>query len=201
MFSGIVETTGTVRSVQTYNNRLRVKIEPNIKFDDCEIGDSVAVNGICLTITNLQCNTLSFDVIPETTRLTNIDKLKINQEVNLERALIVGSRISGHIVQGHIDNTAKIISICKRNGEYNIKFSACKTICDSLINKGFVAIDGISLTLASVSNNTFQICFIPHTISNTTVKKYQVGDYTNVEIDITSKTIKKYLTLMEQHNV
>jgi len=158
-----------------------------------EIGDSIAVNGVCLTITTLDGALATFDVSAETLAKSALDRLRASSQVNVERAVRAADRFGGHFVQGHIDGTATIKAI-ERRGEFaDMKFAAGPELLDQMVVKGSVAVDGISLTIAGMDKNTFTIALIPQTLKKTTLGKAKIGDLVNIEADIIVKTIKKQL--------
>jgi riboflavin synthase len=161
--------------------------------DQCKTGDSIAINGACLTITSLQGSLARFDVSAETLAKSTLGKLKPSSEVNVERSLKASDRFGGHFVLGHVDGTATIQAIDKSGEFANIKFAAKADLLDAIIAKGSVAIDGISLTIATVDKYTFGVSIIPETLKRTTLGKAKIGDCVNIETDIIVKTIKKQL--------
>ena len=194
MFGGIVEAAGTVISSHASGDCLALVIEPSIIFDDIAMGDSVSVNGVCLTLTNIIDQHFSVDVVPETLQKTNLNDLRAGDLVNLERSLKLQSRIGGHYVQGHVDFTAEILSI-QQDGDQaliaNISYPA--NFGHYLVNKGYVTLDGMSITIIEVAADWFSVTFIPHTQYVTNVKKYQQGTKINVEVDILGKYVEKIL--------
>lgn len=205
MFTGIIETIGIIHAITPQNDCIELIIRPHQIFDDLSIGDSLAVNGVCLTLTHIDLfqNLFYVTVVPETLRVTNLDQLKINSEVNLERALKIGSRLNGHFVQGHVDTTAQISDIHPDGkGAWLVKFSLPSQYTCYLINKGFVAIDGMSITVIEAAEKYFTVTFIPHTIHETIVHNYQQNDYVNIEVDMTAKSLQKLLPLyLNEHRL
>jgi riboflavin synthase len=160
---------------------------------DCKIGDSIAVSGVCLTISELSANTATFQLSSETLKKSALGRLKSGSPVNVERAMKATDRFGGHFVQGHIDGTATIKAI-KRTGQFaDIEFSAEPELLDQMVVKGSVAVDGISLTIASMNDRSFSVALIPETMKRTTLGTAKVGDIVNVETDIIVKTIKKHI--------
>jgi len=157
------------------------------------IGDSVSINGVCLTVTKLDSSIASFDVSRETLAKSNLVNLKPSSPVNVERALKVDSRLDGHIVQGHIDSTAVIQAIDKHGQFANIRFAVNPELLDQMVAKGSVAVDGISLTIAELDENSFSAAVIPETLKKTTLGKAKVGDTSNIETDILVRIIKRQL--------
>ncbi len=189
MFTGIIEKIGTIKSIEENNNSSIINIE--IRDSRYSLGDSICVNGVCLTIENITEQTYTFSVSPETNKLTNLKNLKKNSSVNIESSLTINKLISGHIVQGHIDTTSEIIEIQQKDNSWFIKFSIDLEYAKYLIKKGSVSIDGVSLTVNDVTKNQFNVMIIPHTYQNTIFKSYKKGSIVNVEIDILAKYIEK----------
>ena len=161
--------------------------------DDSKIGDSIAINGVCLTIAKLESGIASFELSGETLAKSTLGKLKPSSQVNVERAIKAADRFGGHFVQGHIDGTATIKAIDKRGRFADIKFAAGAELLDAMVAKGSVAVDGISLTIASIDQNSFTVALIPETLNKTTLSKVKIGDEVNIETDIIVKTIKTQL--------
>ena len=193
MSTGLIETICTVKAVRQTGNSITLTIDLGALADQCKTGDSIAINGACLTITSLQDSLASFDVSAETLAKSTLGKLKPSSEVNVERSLKANDRFGGHFVLGHVDGTATIEAIDKSGEFANIKFAAKADLLDAIIVKGSVAIDGISLTIATVDQKSFGVSIIPETLKRTTLGKAKIGDYVNIETDIIVKTIKKQL--------
>lgn len=160
---------------------------------ESKTGDSIAVNGVCLTVAKLQGGFASFDISAETLVKSTLGKLKPSSEVNVERSLKANDRFGGHFVLGHVDGTATIDTIDKSGMFANIKFTAKAELLEAIVVKGSVAVDGISLTIANVDQNGFGVSIIPETLKRTTLGKAKIGDYVNIETDIIVKTIKRQL--------
>ncbi len=190
MFTGIIEETGKILTI----TEKIVVIEADIVLKDTKIGDSIAVNGVCLTVTDLKNNSFSADISPETYKITALKELKTNSIVNLERAMAANGRFGGHIVSGHVDSIAKIISIEKQSEFYNIKIELNDSSSKYVVKKGSITIDGISLTVAEIQNNIITLAIIPHTYENTNLKTHQKDDLVNIEVDIFAKYIEKFLS-------
>lgn len=182
MFTGLIESIGKVISISQ-----TLVIESSI--DNPKVGESIAVNGVCLTLVEAKANTLSFNVSTETLKRSNLSELNRGDYVNLERALKVGDRLGGHFVQGHVDFKAKILDIQNRHSEWLLKISYPKEFKKFFVFKGSVAIDGISLTINSVEDSELSFTIIPHTFKNTNLSQRRVGQSVNVEIDILSKLV------------
>ena len=194
MFTGIIEEIGKVKTINKGVKSTKVMIEAKGIFDDLKLGDSVATNGVCLTVTQIIGHIFSADVMNETLKKSSIGELKQGSLVNLERAMIANGRFSGHIVTGHIDGIGKICSITKDDIAYWYKISANRNIMRYIIEKGSITIDGISLTVVEVEVSHFSVSVIPHTLKQTTLKDKKVGNIVNLETDIIGKYIEKFMT-------
>ena len=189
MFSGIVEEMGVVTHVDHQKDKSILTIRVQKCLDTVIIGDSIAVNGVCLTVVRIVGDSFIFEAMPETLRLTNLKDLAIGDYVNAERAMTALSRIGGHLVQGHCDGTTTIESIEHDGCAIKVWFKKLDRYTDCFIPKGYISIDGMSLTLVDSTPEFFSICFIPHTQSITIVQNYRVGTLVNVEVDHIVKTI------------
>ncbi|MDR0800727.1 MAG: riboflavin synthase [Endomicrobium sp.] len=187
MFTGLIEDIGTVKNV------LDSKIEIETKLGDIAKGDSISVNGVCLTAVLVNKGDFTADYSPNTDKITALSKLKRNSKVNLERAIKLSSRFGGHIVSGHVDGTAEIGKIEKLGHFFRVIFSCGENISVHCVDKGSVAVDGISLTLSSVSASGFEIFIIPETFNNTIMQFKKEGDKVNIETDILAKYVKKFV--------
>lgn len=185
MFTGIIEDIGKVIDITSS----QIQIETCL--DDIKTGDSIAVNGVCLTVTKINGKQLSFDYSPTTSDITNVSLLKKNSLVNLERALTLQTRLGGHIVSGHIDTSTKIVDIKKNGDFYFISFAVNKIIKKYVVKKGFIAIDGISLTVAESNENIFSVTMIPETFNRTIFHTRKTEDIVNIEIDVFAKYVEK----------
>lgn len=198
MFTGIVEGTGIVKSISKIKtvNRVadkRIEIDLGKLRRGLRVGDSVSVNGTCLTATSILKNTAFFEVVKETTTRTSLGFLKAGDRVNLERSLRINDRIEGHIVLGHVDGVGKIENIVKIPSETKMWISVNKQTASLLVPKGSVAVDGISFTIVDVTNEAFSVALVPHTLAVTTFKSKKKGDKVNIEVDILSKYVAKLL--------
>lgn len=191
MFTGIVEEAGTVNGVSKGAKSAVLTIAAKTIFEDLKPGDSVAVNGVCLTITRILKCSFTADVMNETLKRSSLGTLKIGSRVNLERAMPANGRFGGHIVSGHIDGTGMILK--KRNDEIAVWYTirASELVMRYVIEKGSIAIDGISLTVASVKKDHFAVSVIPHTAKETTLSQKNAGEVVNLETDIVGKYIEK----------
>ncbi|MBD9034039.1 MAG: riboflavin synthase, partial [Veillonella atypica] len=175
MFTGIVEEVGKIVSVKKGAQSLVLTIGGNTIFDDLKIGDSVAVNGVCLTATSIGKHQFTADVMPESISMTTFTNLKVNQPVNLERAMAANGRFGGHIVAGHVDGTGRIVNMKRTDNAIIFTISAPKSIMDYVIYKGSITIDGISLTIMERTESTFSVSIIPHTLSETVLGHASIG--------------------------
>ena len=189
MFTGIIETLGKVSAVK--NSGKSSLIDILIENTNYSLGDSICVNGVCLTIDNIENDKYSFTISPETNHTTNLKYLSNNQEVNIETSLTINKLISGHLVQGHVDGIVQIIRIQEIDTSWNIRFQIEPGLSKYIIKKGSVTLDGVSLTVNDVSNLEFSVMIIPHTYQNTIFKSYVVGDEINIELDMLAKYIEK----------
>lgn len=193
MFTGIIEEIGTIVGIKNGTKSSVLQIAGKRIFDDLKIGDSVAVNGVCLTVTDISDHTFSADVMHETLTRSSLGALKRNSVVNLERAMAADGRFGGHIVSGHIDGTGTIQTIEKDDNAVWYTIKAPEKLMRYIVEKGSVAIDGISLTVAKTSRETFSVSVIPHTIRETILETKGVGSIVNLENDIVGKYIERFL--------
>lgn len=189
MFSGIIEERGTVKRVLKASQGWKLTVESEAASKDAKIGESISVNGACLTVVEVKGRNISFDIMEETLRRTTLSELSAGKIVNLERSLKAGDRISGHFVTGHIDCIGKIRAIAKRPNEYAMEIEFPSDKKAYVAEKGSIAIDGVSLTVAEVRGNRLRICLIPLTLKATNLGSRKAGDSVNIEFDILSKYI------------
>jgi riboflavin synthase len=193
MFTGIVEVVGTVTGVEPREDRTTLEIEALAIACDLAIGDSVAVNGGCLTVAGRDAGRVRFEAVRETLERTSLGELRVGSRVNLERALRAGGRLDGHIVQGHVDGTGRVRRL-ERDGDDVRLFVDCEPeIAELLVEKGSVAVDGVSLTVVGATEVGFDVALIPHTLVATTLGERQPGDRVNLEADVLGKYVKRYL--------
>ena len=190
MFTGIVEEVGTVKSAEP--NRLLISASE--VMSDLKIGDSICVNGTCLTVTTRDDTSFSVDVVPETLRRTNLGALKADSPVNLERSMPADGRFGGHVVQGHIDATGMVSSITQDGDALMLNFDAPASVMRYVVEKGFIAVDGTSLTVVNCDNDSFVVTIIPHTKDHTIIGTRKVGDAVNLEADIMAKYVERLST-------
>ncbi|MEI6207561.1 MAG: riboflavin synthase [Desulfuromonadales bacterium] len=191
MFTGLIEDTGRVKSFRRCGEAGMLQVESALPMAEIVIGDSVAVNGACLTVTEKGSRDVTFDVSPESIARTTIGRLHSGSRVNLERALRLGDRLGGHIVSGHIDCCGRLIRSENRSGNHQLHFSLPVGFARYLVAKGSVTIDGISLTINSISLDNFSVNIIPHTFANTTLEQICAGDEVNIETDIIGKYVER----------
>ena len=195
MFTGIIEAVGTVRSVRSAAAAGKVVgIDLGPLAQGSGAGDSIAVNGVCLTISRLSGSVADFDVSAETLAKSTIGGIQAGAVVNMERAMPADGRFGGHIVLGHVDGTARIEAIERRGDFCEMRFAAAAELLDEMVSKGSVAVDGISLTIASLDEKGFSIALIPTTLRETTLGTAKVGDIVNIETDMLIKAVRKYLS-------
>ena len=190
MFTGLVEELGVI----SYISQTDIWIESSIVMDDLAVKDSISVNGACLTVVSIEENLFKVNVVPETLRRTDLGDLSVGDKVNLERSTQLGGRLGGHIVQGHVDGTAQITAYVKEGSAWLIDFEISKKLSRYIVEKGFVCVDGASLTVVNCDENTFTIALIPYTRDNTVLGYKGVGNSVNVETDIIGKYIEKLST-------
>lgn len=189
MFTGIIEEIGTISHIETQKNSLKLIIKANSTLKEIKMGDSVAVNGICLTVTQFTPNTFSVDVMPETFHATSLKQLKPNSKVNLEPALQVGGRLGGHFVSGHVDGTGVILQkeTCENAINYYIQLDS--ELIKYCMPRGSIAVDGTSLTIFDISKNIIKLALIPHTMANSVLGQKQENDTVNIECDLLTKYV------------
>ena len=197
MFTGIIEEVGRIKKI----GGGKITIAAKKVLEDINIGDSIAVNGICLTATTFDANTFTADIMPETVRRTSLFAAKSEDAVNLERALTPSTRMGGHIVSGHIDGAGEIVSIAEDKNAVLMKIKADNKILRHIVEKGSVALDGISLTVASVGANDFTVSLIPHTREITNLSDKKIGGVINIETDIIGKYVEKLMQKRDSGNI
>ncbi|MFN4227180.1 MAG: riboflavin synthase [Candidatus Ratteibacteria bacterium] len=191
MFTGIIEEIGRIKGKKNKGKGFEILVEGNKIFDDLKIGDSISVNGVCLTVEKIENKIFFVSISSQTKNQTNLGEIKIGEYVNLERALKLGDRIGGHFLTGHIDFKTKIKTL-RREGEFFLmKIELPNEYKKYIVKRGSIGVDGISLTIAEIENNDVLIYLIPFTIENTNLKYRKVGDFVNVEIDIFAKYLVK----------
>ncbi|MED5429774.1 MAG: riboflavin synthase [Pseudomonadota bacterium] len=191
MFSGIIENIGTVEDCLSVNDNQKILIKIDNLSNKIKDGDSISINGVCLTVEEINSNIYSFSVSPETLNLTTLNHLKKNSYVNIETPLTMEKFLSGHLTAGHIDNTGTIHEISKENNSWNLFIKVNKGILKYSATKGSIAIDGVSLTINQIKSDILCIMLIPHTYENTIAQYYKEGDLVNIEIDLLFRYIEK----------
>ncbi len=193
MFTGIVEEVGTIQAIHRGTHSQVLTVEASTVLEDAKIGDSIAVNGICLTVTGRTTHSFTVDVMHETLNRSSLAGAQPGARVNLERAMAANGRFGGHIVSGHVDGTGRIIDIQKDDNAHWYTISAPPELLRCIVEKGSITIDGISLTVAQVTDRNFSVSVIPHTSAVTTLGRRHCGDVVNLETDLLSKYIEKLL--------
>lgn len=193
MFTGIIEEQGTIKDIRSGTVSCILTIAADKVLEDTHIGDSIALNGVCLTVTSMDAGSYQCDVMAETLRRSGLGTLKPGDKVNLERALAVGGRLGGHIVSGHIDGTGRIRNLKREDNAVWVTIEADRSILRYIVEKGSVALDGISLTVAYVDDECFKVSVIPHTGEETGLLKKHPGDIINIENDILGKYVEKLI--------
>ena len=193
MFTGLIETVCRIEKIQRLGDSMRISVDLGAICADCRAGESIAVNGVCLTISEIAGSVASFDVSGETLSKSTLGKLTAGTIVNIERAMKADGRFGGHFVQGHIDGTARIESIDRRGDFWRVRFAADAGLLEQMVDKGSVAVDGISLTVAGIDENGFEVAVIPETIKKTNMKNSKAGDIVNIETDLIVKIVRKQL--------
>lgn len=193
MFTGIVEEIGVIDGIKRGEKSSKLLIRGSKVLDKTKLGDSIATNGVCLTVTSISGNIFEVDVMAETLRKSNLGKLNMGSKVNLERTLNLETRLGGHIVSGHIDGIGIITSFIQEDNAVWITVKASLDILKYVVYKGSITIDGVSLTIAYIDDNCFKVSIIPHTAKETTLLNKKVGDSVNLECDLIGKYVEKLL--------
>ena len=200
MFTGIVEEVGIVQLVDRLPQSARIEIEAKKTLENSKIGDSIAVNGACLTVTNLTMDRFNADISAETLRLTNLGNLKVGSPVNLERSVRLVDRVNGHLVQGHVDEVGKIIGWKDEGDSSLMRVSISPKSMPYIVYKGSITVDGVSLTIANLLDDSFEISLIPHTKEVTTMGQKQIEDQVNIEVDLIGRYVERLLASKAQTN-
>jgi len=196
MFSGIIEEVGTIKSIGSLSQSKKITITCEKVLREVSIGDSISVNGVCLTATRIDDREFDVDVIHETLERSNLCSLIEGADVNLERAMTYNQRVSGHLVQGHVDTQAKVIAINKTEEWTEIDFGIEPNFKKYCISKGSIAIDGVSLTIAKIITEGVRVALIPHTLSQTILSNYKIDQMVNIETDMVGKFIENFSGVM-----
>jgi riboflavin synthase len=198
MFTGLVEEQGRVTLLEPNGDGFRLRFAAETVLDDVQMGASIAVNGVCLTVVEFDDESFAVDAVPETMDRSNLGQLVVGSLVNLERPVRVSDRLGGHIVQGHVDATTSVQSINPlADGSFEYRFALDHSIAPYVVEKGSITIDGISLTVADVTAESFSVAIIPHTAEVTTLSHRTPGDLVNLEVDVLAKYVERQLTLRE----
>lgn len=193
MFTGIIEELGSITAIEHGASCCRMSISAELIMQDIALGDSIAVNGVCLTADAVQKGSFTADVMPQTLRMTSLAKLQRGSRVNLERAMAANGRFGGHMVSGHIDGTGSIKAVQQEGNALLMQIAAQPEIISQLVEKGSVAVDGISLTIAELGAESFTLSLIPHTLQRTVLLDKRPGDIVNLECDIIGKYVRRLL--------
>lgn len=186
MFTGIVEEVGIVKYASE-----KLIIEAKKVLEDTKVGDSIAVNGVCLTVISLDRGCFSVELMPETARRTNLGKLRYGDRVNLERAVPMGGRFGGHFVQGHVDDMGRVVSVRRENQAIIMKIAVPERLMPYIVDKGFIAVDGVSLTVIDPGDADFSVSLVGYTLEHTIMGQKRPGDMVNIEVDILGKYIER----------
>ncbi|MCF6093481.1 riboflavin synthase [Microaerobacter geothermalis] len=200
MFTGIIEEVGLVKGIQKKGKTIQLAIEAKKIMEGLKLGDSISVNGTCLTVTHFGYGTCLFDVMPETVDKTNLNQLTIGSPVNLERAMLFDGRFGGHFVSGHVDGMGTIQQITPYENAVLFTIKVSEELLKYMIPKGSVAVDGISLTIVQLLKEAFTISIIPHTLKETTLGKRKIGDVVNIECDLLGKYLYHFLQTKDEKN-
>lgn len=193
MFTGLIQETGIIKEISKNPGRAFVVIQSKAISEEAQNGDSICINGICLTVSEKKKNSLLFNVSPETVDRTTFSLWKNNIHVNLEQALTLSSHIGGHFVQGHVDCTSEVLDITKNGGFRSLRISLPASIFSFIVEKGPIAVDGISLTVAACNDESFEIAVIPETVERSNIKSFKKGTKVNLEADLLAKYIEKIM--------
>jgi riboflavin synthase len=196
MFTGIIEGVGTVRSKRKKDDGVEIEIGCEFNLETMNVGDSISVNGCCLTVTSRLGKCFWADVSPETLQASTLSRLKENSPVNLERALVVGQRMGGHIVQGHVDGVGKVVDVIKHSAYREFVIEIPDGLVRYVVEKGSIAVDGVSLTVNKCDGARFSVMVIPHTSVSSTFNSMEISDLVNLEVDIIGKYVEK-LTFLD----
>ena len=186
MFTGIIEEIGIVKETR----RDRLAFEAHKVLEGMKVSDSIAVNGVCLTVVSLENHGFSVNVMPETLRCTNLGSLHYNDQVNLERALVLGGRLGGHLVLGHVDDTGEVMDVTSEEAAHIMRISVPAKLMPYIVDKGFIAVDGVSLTIVDFDDFFFVVSLVAYTMEHTTLGRKRPGDIVNLEADIIAKYVE-----------
>ena len=194
MFTGIIEDIGTLKALDKQGDSLGLSVESRLPADELKLGDSVAVNGVCLTVSDITENKFTLDLSHETLSATTLGSCKPGQRLHLERALTLGGRLGGHLVTGHVDGVGEVVSRTPKGPNLDLVFMAPAEVVPYLIPKGSVAVDGVSLTVNDPAGQRFKVTLVPHTLEATTFSERKPGDRVNLEADLLGKYVKHFVS-------
>lgn len=200
MFTGLVEKIGTVHNLIKSGNALKIQIMSDIPIHTLELGDSIAINGVCLTVIQKDKTVFTVEAVSETLERSNLSYLQKGDKVNLERALRADSRLGGHFVQGHVDAIGELLNIEKRDPGYWLSVKVPEPIFKFCVEKGSIALDGVSLTIASIEKNRLNIAIIPHTAMSTTLGNKNSGNLINIEVDVLGRYVLNFLKVYDKQS-
>ena len=201
MFTGLIEEIGKIEHLQTHRGTLRFTISTNEVIKDLSIDDSIAINGVCLTVVEFSKSNFQVEAVEETLSKTTLGSLKTGSQVNLERSLRFSDRMGGHFVQGHVDAVGKVIAVQGQEGGTLLSIEVSPHLLKYVISEGSIAINGVSLTVARLQENEITISLIPHTLEKTTLGNLKVGDGVNIEVDLIGKYVERILTKPNQSKI
>ena len=193
MFTGLIEETGKIKLLKPFGDGIKISISSKVVLRDTQVGDSININGVCLTVIGFNKDLFEVEAVEETLKKTNLGRLKINDKLNLERSLTLNKKLGGHFVLGHVDATGRITGIKKLSSSNIVTVSYPKEFSNYIINVGSIAVDGISLTIAGYNENQFSVSIIPHTWQSTNLSARKTGDEVNLEFDVLGKYVARLL--------
>lgn len=191
MFTGLIEELGTIKNLSREGSNLHIEVECQTVLDDLKLGDSIALDGVCQTVVKLSPKSFTVTAIEVTLQLTNFNDYKVGTRINLELCLRLSDRLGGHIVQGHVDGVGEVVSIENRDGSYEVTITFPQALGKYIIHKGSITINGISLTVAAITENSLTVCIIPKTWEMTNISSFEIGSKVNLEVDVLAKYIEK----------
>ena len=201
MFTGLVEEVGEIGNVSRTGDSIRFSVQAKSVLEGLAIGDSVAVSGICLTVVEMGPSHFTVDATPETLSRTTLENLERGRKVNLEKALTLAKPLSGHLVQGHVDGLGRVAGIRREGNSTVLTIETERSLLLSMVKKGSVTVDGVSVTVAALGEESFSISVIPHTLERTSLKERRVGDRVNLEVDIIGKYVHRFLAGGEENTI
>jgi riboflavin synthase len=193
MFTGLIEESGTIENISKFGDGLRFKIKAGKVLEDTKVDDSISINGVCLTVVEKSKNYFTVEAVEETLKKTTLGNLKVGEKINLERSIKLSDRLGGHLVQGHVDGIGKIVGRKKLKSSVILNIEIPSQLAKYMIDRGSIAIDGISLTIVKTENNLMTLSIIPHTLELTTLSWKKEGDTVNIEVDLIAKYVEKLL--------